>query len=136
MKWYNYITEMTEQVKQWNDYVNNNPELKAAVQVLTKIDKAGYRAYIVGGCVRDIIIGKEDFSDIDICTNMPIEKIEKIWKVHDIGKSKDFGIVVVREGGYSFEVAQFRQDFYQEIKGVRKIIRKVDEFGLERRRKK
>jgi tRNA nucleotidyltransferase/poly(A) polymerase len=33
-----------------------------------------------------------------------------MFKTYDIGKSKDFGIVVVKEGGFSFEVAQFRND--------------------------
>jgi len=109
MSWYRYITEMAEQVAQWKDYVKSDPELFAAVSILNKIEKAGYKAYIVGGAVRDIIMGRAS-NDIDIATNMPMEKIESLWKVHDIGKSKDFGIVVVREGGYSFEVAQFRRD--------------------------
>lgn len=109
MGWNNYIIEMAEQVAQWKDYVKSDPELSAAVNILNKIDKAGYKAFIVGGAVRDIVMGKSS-SDIDIATNMPMEKIESLWKVHDIGKSKDFGIVVVREDGHTFEVAQFRQD--------------------------
>jgi tRNA nucleotidyltransferase/poly(A) polymerase len=41
---------------------------------------------------------------------MPIEELQKVWRIHDIGKSKDFGIVVVVDGGSRFEVAQFRTD--------------------------
>jgi len=39
-----------------------------------------------------------------------MEELSKLFKTFDIGKSKDFGIVVVKEGGSNFEVAQFRTD--------------------------
>jgi len=118
-----YILSEAEQVSQWKDYVRTDSELQSAVKILEKISDKGYRAYIVGGAVRDIVMGKKP-KDIDIATNMPMEELAKLWKIYDIGKSKDFGIVVVKEGGYSFEIAQFRQDSYQKIKGVRKIIEK------------
>ena len=89
--------------------MKDNKELMAAVNVLLKINKAGYKAYIVGGSVRDIVLGLKS-KDVDIATNAPIEFLEKSFKTYDIGKSKDFGIVVAREGAFSFEIAQFRQD--------------------------
>lgn len=104
-----YIKEETEQVAQWNDYIHRRPMLASAIKILEKITKKGYEAYLVGGCVRDIILGIEPH-DIDITTNCPINELEKIYKISDIGKSKDFGIVVVQEGGYSFELAQYRFD--------------------------
>jgi tRNA nucleotidyltransferase/poly(A) polymerase len=109
MRLRNYLTEEKEQLQNWHQYVATNPELSAAVRILDKINKAGYRAYLVGGAVRDIILGTPSH-DYDIATNMPMDDLARMYKVHDIGKSKDFGIVVVRDGGYSFEVAQFRQD--------------------------
>ena len=42
----------------WQKYVKDNKELAAGVQVLLQINKAGYKAYIVGGPVRDIIQSK------------------------------------------------------------------------------
>jgi len=104
-----YINEEMESLKDWNTYIKRNKELYAAVKILKTIEKKGYSAYIVGGAVRDIVIGT-DWKDIDLATNMPIDEISKIWKVHDIGKSKDFGIVVIKEGGYSMEISQFRSD--------------------------
>ena len=109
MKFGHYLREQKELLKDWNKYVKTNPLLQSAVRVLKKINKSGYKAYIVGGTVRDIILGL-DPHDADIATNMPIDELAKIWRVHDIGKSKDFGIVVVSEGGKRFEVAQFRTD--------------------------
>jgi len=103
------INEAAEALRDWNKYVKRNRMLANAVVVLKKIISKGYKAYIVGGAVRDIVLGN-DPKDVDIATNMPIDELAKIWKVADIGKSKDFGIVVIKEGGIVFEVAQFRTD--------------------------
>lgn len=97
-------------LKQWKKYLRDNKELATAVRVLQQINKAGYKAYIVGGSVRDIVLGQLKPHDIDIATNAPIDVLEKMFKTYDIGKSKDFGIVVVRAGSFSFEIAQFRTD--------------------------
>ena len=109
MKLHQYLTEQREQLKDWHKYVKTNKMIQSAVKVLTTINKKKYRAYIVGGAVRDIVLGIQP-KDIDIATNMPIEELQKVWRIHDIGKSKDFGIVVVVDGGSRFEVAQFRTD--------------------------
>jgi len=98
-----------ESIQQWKMYIQELPQLKAAVDLLHQINKLGYKAFIVGGAVRDIVMGSA-FHDIDIATNAPIDVLEKSFKTHDIGKSKSFGIVVVNYGGQTMEVAQFRQD--------------------------
>ncbi len=36
--------------------------------ILNKLNESGYEAYVVGGCVRDSLIGKKP-KDWDICTN-------------------------------------------------------------------
>ncbi len=111
MKFQKYLTETDDkEIKQrWNQYLQKNSMLKNGVDILNKINSYGYDAYIVGGGVRDIILGKEPH-DIDISTNMPIEKLDTIFKTYDIGKSKDFGIVVVNQGGFQYEIAQFRSE--------------------------
>jgi len=110
MKLKQYLIEAREQLKQWNEYIKSNKELAAGVKILKSINKKGYKAYIVGGSVRDIVLGDLKPHDIDIATNAPVEVLEKMWKTFDIGKSKDFGIVVVKQDGFNFEVAQFRSD--------------------------
>jgi tRNA nucleotidyltransferase (CCA-adding enzyme) len=104
-----YLKEEKEVLKGWQEYVSKNPELKAGVEVLKKINKAGFKAYIVGGPVRDITLGVQP-KDIDIATNAPMDILGKLFKTYDIGKSKDFGIVTAKEGAFSFEIAQFRTD--------------------------
>ena len=109
MKLTTHLLLEEEQFARWKDYLNDVPILKSAVKILKNIESKGYVAYIVGGAVRDLVLGIS-LKDVDIATNMPIDEIEKIYKTHDIGASKDFGIVVVREGGFTFEVANFRSD--------------------------
>lgn len=77
--------------------------------LLRKIESLGYEAYIVGGAVRDLIMGKDPY-DIDVATNCPIEILEKNFHTFNIGKSKKFGLITVLYQKESFEVAQFRSD--------------------------
>lgn len=93
----------------WLEYVGRSPILTAAVEVLSTLSQYG-KAYIVGGAVRDIVTGEKDPDDIDIATNVPMDTIESLFPTHDIGANKDFGILVIEYGGFSFEVAQFRRD--------------------------
>lgn len=103
------VTESDEQFERWKYYVSSIPMLKAAVKVLTRIESKGFQAYIVGGCVRDLVMGLP-MKDIDIATNCPIDILENMFRVYDIGKSKDFGIITTKVDGFDFEVAQYRSD--------------------------
>jgi tRNA nucleotidyltransferase/poly(A) polymerase len=124
MRFKNYymLNEMAQIVKDWNSYVNKIPMLKKGIEVLEILEKHG-KAYIVGGAVRDIISGEKKPDDIDITTNVPMEKIEQLFKTHDIGKNKDFGIVVINYKGEVFEIAQFRKDVY--VTSVPKKVRRI-----------
>lgn len=51
--------------------------------IIDKIDKEGYEAFIVGGCVRDSILGIEP-NDYDITTNAKPSEIIKIFKNHKL----------------------------------------------------
>ena len=56
------------------------PEINSKiVNVLNKIEEHGFEAYIVGGFVRDYILGTES-TDIDICTNALPKDIIKIFR--------------------------------------------------------
>ena len=116
-----YLTEAQQQLKQWNGYVKSNKMLASAVKVLKKIESKGYKAWIVGGSVRDIIIGKQPH-DIDLCTNCPEDVLGKLYKLHPIGNSDDFGIWLIKEGGYSYEIAMLRSENYMKPKYVRRIL--------------
>lgn len=81
----------------------------AALKLQKQIVDMGFEALIVGGAVRDIVMGVSP-KDIDIATNMPMDLLEKHFTTHNIGQSKDFGILLVLFEDFDFEVAQFRKD--------------------------
>lgn len=89
-------------------------EFEVGKKLLSRIELLGHEAFLVGGCVRDKVLGIKSH-DIDLVTSCPMEELEEFFVCHDIGKSKDFGIVVVEFGGFSFEVAQMRvEDGYTD----------------------
>ena len=85
-----------------------NAMMNSAMEVI-KILSAHGDAYIVGGAVRDLVMGKEP-DDIDIATNVPMEVTESLFTTYNIGKNKDFGIVVIKHGMFDFEISNFRMD--------------------------
>ncbi|MBI2454338.1 MAG: HD domain-containing protein [Parcubacteria group bacterium] len=66
------------------DYVKN---------ILEGLEKAGYEAYLVGGCVRDFLIGREPH-EWDITTNAKPEEIQKVFP--DSFYQNEFGTVGVK----------------------------------------
>jgi tRNA nucleotidyltransferase/poly(A) polymerase len=83
-----------------------------AMSLLRTIESLGsYKAYIVGGALRDLYLENiGGLKDIDIATNCPIEVLSAKLATFEIGRSMDFGIVGIHFEGANFEVAQFRAD--------------------------
>lgn len=81
---------------------------KTATNIVGKLQDHGHTSYLVGGCVRDLLIGSEPI-DYDIATQATPEQIEAIFeKTWPIGKS--FGVILIEEDGHKFEVATFREE--------------------------
>ena len=79
-----------------------------AYSIVMKLQQAKYIAYFAGGWVRDFILGRPSV-DIDIATNAtPIQIMDLFSETVLVGLS--FGVVIVRVGDHSFEVASFRKD--------------------------
>lgn len=77
-------------------------------QILNRLESKGYEAYVVGGCVRDSLVGKEPH-DWDICTNAKPEETQGLFKnCYMIGA--EYGTVVVKIDGEDFEVTTYRTD--------------------------
>jgi len=83
--------------------------LNTAIELLKEIASLGYEAYIVGGTARDMIMGVPS-NDIDIATNCPIEVLQKKFDTYEIGRGKEFGVLLIRYKNESYEVAQFRTE--------------------------
>jgi len=76
--------------------------------LVEKLRAAGHVAYFAGGCVRDLVRGQTP-KDIDIATDARPEQVQKIFRrTHAVGAH--FGVVVVVEDEWQFEIATFRSD--------------------------
>ncbi len=81
-----------------------------ALEVISSLEGAGFEAYVVGGCVRDMLMGKE-INDIDITTNAMPEETKKVFssrKIIDTGIKH--GTVTVLADGNPIEVTTYRID--------------------------
>ncbi|MDE2217759.1 MAG: CCA tRNA nucleotidyltransferase [Planctomycetota bacterium] len=79
-----------------------------ALEIVKTLHEHGYKAFFAGGCVRDMIMGKES-ADYDIATNALPEVIMKLFeKTFAVGVQ--YGVVIVVKEGHNFEVATFRTE--------------------------
>jgi poly(A) polymerase len=79
-----------------------------ARSVIATLREAGYEAYLVGGCVRDLVLGHPP-KDYDVSTSAPPGRILEMFPGSgQVGAH--FGVVLVREGAAHVEVATFRSD--------------------------
>ncbi len=79
-----------------------------AVEIVTRLREEGFRAYIVGGAVRDMVMGREP-ADYDIASDAGPDDVERLFdRVHRVGASFGVSLVVTDAGRY--EVAMFRRD--------------------------
>lgn len=80
------------------------------LHILKKLEKSGFEAYIVGGCVRDMIMGRE-VHDFDITTNaLPQQIIDVFADERTIPTGIKHGTVTVMHENEPFEVTTFRID--------------------------
>jgi poly(A) polymerase len=76
--------------------------------VIAKLRGAGYQAYLVGGSVRDLLLGAKP-KDFDVSTDAHPERIMELFpKSGQVGAH--FGVVLVRDELAQVEVATFRSD--------------------------
>lgn len=85
-----------------------SPMEKTARDVAARLRERGHLAYFAGGCVRDIVRG-ETPKDFDIATDANPEGVQKLFP-HTYAVGAHFGVILVVENGFQFEVATFRAD--------------------------
>ena len=86
--------------------VTRNEFSKSALKVLYRLNKAGYEAFLVGGCVRDAMLELHP-KDFDVATNATPEEVRAIFgNCRLIGRR--FRLAHVRFGREIIEVATFR----------------------------
>ena len=78
----------------------------SALKVLYRLKDAGYASFLVGGCVRDLLLGREP-KDFDVVTDASPEQIKELFRnARLIGRR--FRLAHVRYGQDVIEVATFR----------------------------
>src|SRR4051812_5328778 len=79
-----------------------------ALLVLRRLRDAGHVAYFAGGCVRDMLLGREP-KDFDVATDAPPPRVRELFSnTQAVGAA--FGVILVRHRGSQIEVATFRAD--------------------------
>lgn len=81
---------------------------RAALKVMEKLGEAGYEAYLVGGGVRDLLLGDRP-KDFDVATNATPEQVKHLFRSSRI-IGRRFKIVHVRFGREIIEVTTFRDN--------------------------
>jgi poly(A) polymerase len=85
------------------------PAWTAALSCLTRLKRAGFQAWFVGGAVRDLLLGRP-LHDVDCCTDAEPAQVEALFP-GSLGVGRQFGVIVVPAGGgVHTEVASFRSD--------------------------
>lgn len=79
-----------------------------AKQVIARLRAAGHQAYLVGGCVRDLLLGRAA-KDFDVATDARPDRLMDLFpRSGRVGAH--FGVVLVRDAFSQVEVATFRSD--------------------------
>lgn len=81
---------------------------KEVQSIINDIEGYGHEAYIVGGCVRDMLLGKEP-KDWDITTNATPDRIKAFFK-RTVDTGIKHGTVTVIMGKNTYEVTTYRLD--------------------------
>lgn len=77
-----------------------------ALDYLKKIENAGYEAYIVGGYVRDYLLGCST-TDVDITTNA---KPKEICQIFDINSGEELGCVNIKSSDLNVDITTYRKE--------------------------
>ncbi len=102
-------------------------------EVVVELRKAGHKAFCVGGCARDTLLGIEP-KEYDITTSATPQEVSEIFP-HTVPIGVSFGVILVITGKYQFEVATFRRDqSYTDGRHPDKVIYSSEEQEDVRRR--
>lgn len=85
----------------------NNPDVSFILNLLNSNNDTGY---IVGGAIRDVLLGLEPH-DIDFATNKSYDELKKLFSDYPcIETGKSFGVIRVKINNNEYEIAKYRKD--------------------------
>ena len=89
----------------------HNPSMtpqELAQSICARLRESGHQAYLVGGCVRDLLLKREP-ADYDVATDARPERVQELFP-DSIAVGAQFGVIIVTEDSAQVEVATFRSD--------------------------
>src|SRR6266508_1188444 len=93
------------------------PILDEARPLAERFERAGHRLYLVGGIVRDLLLGRDlDRPDIDLTTDARPDETKAIlneWADAIWAPGERFGTIGARRGDRAFEITTHRAEAYQ-----------------------
>ena len=103
-----------------------------AINLLKELEQKGFKAYIVGGFVRDYLLNKES-SDIDICTSATPKELKEIFDVNL--KNMQYGSVTIIRNKVRLEITTMRKDIGYIGNRIPKKVKYIDSLfdDLKRR---
>ena len=83
---------------------------KAVLNILTTLETAGYEAFLVGGCVRDLLLGLPP-QDFDVCTNAIPDEMLAVFNDYSVYKTGlKHGTLTVKSDEMFVEVTTYRRE--------------------------
>lgn len=93
-----------------SDRVQTEQIPQNGLKLVNRLREAGYEAWFVGGCVRDLLMGNQP-NDWDICTSAKPEQTKAVFsdcRIHETGIQH--GTVLVMSGGDGYEITTYRTE--------------------------
>ena len=113
------------------------PVLEDLTPLAERFRAAGHRLYLVGGTVRDLLVGRERQGDIDATTDARPEEIKAIlagWADAVWTQGERFGTIGARHGGQDYEITTHRAEAYApESRKPEVVFADAVEIDLSRR---
>ncbi|MFN8945654.1 MAG: poly(A) polymerase [Pseudobdellovibrionaceae bacterium] len=106
------VTEMKSTPTNPSKLINKKYIDPRALDIVERLKKNGFESYLVGGCVRDLLVQVVP-KDFDIVTNAQPQQIKKIIPFCFI-IGRRFKLVLAKRGEQQFEVATFRRQLNDE----------------------
>ena len=98
-----------------------------ALRVISRLQRSGHEAYLVGGCVRDLLIGRAP-KDFDVATSARPRQAKRLFRTGRI-IGRRFRLVHVRYGDEIIETATFRRAPEEARPGGELLITEDNEYG-------